>query len=96
MYKCLHEYSHVIRVEVHIFSIEINMNMTSMGPNNITFLDFDSKSIQLDGLVDMVQLDMDFLFSRDIFLKDLEKGVGRKVVDIEVSGLHSSPFNEDT
>ena len=72
------------------------MKMTSMCPDNIFFLDLYNKSIQLEGLVDMVELDMDLLFSRDIFLKDLESGVGRKVVEIEVSDLHSSPFNEDS
>ena len=70
--------------------------MTSMGPDNVVFLDFYNKSIQLKGLIDMVELDVDLLFSRDVFLKDLERGVGRKVVEIEVSDLHFAPSNEDS
>ena len=49
--------------------------MTSIGPDNVVFLDFYNESIQLEGHIDMLELDMDLLFSRNIFLKDLEKGV---------------------
>ena len=70
----------------------LHCRYTSFISNN----NFYNKSIQLKGLIDMVELDMDLLFSRDAFLKDLEKGVGRKVVEIEVSDLHSSPSNEDS
>ena len=75
MYKHLHEYSLVIGLEVHPHSIETNMKMNSRGPDNVVFLDFHNNLIQLKGFVDMVELDINLWFSRDTFLKDLERGL---------------------
>ena len=63
-----------------------------MGPDNVVFLDFYNKSIQLNGLINMVELDVNILFSRDAFLKDLGRAVGRKVVAIEVSDCIPPPL----
>ena len=61
-----------------------------MGPDEVIFLDYCNKSVLVEGNVDMVELDMDLLFSRDTFLSDLEKGEKRRVAEIQVSELHSS------
>ena len=68
--------------------------MTAMGPDEVIFLDFYNRSVRVEGDVDMVELDMDLLFSRDTFLSDLEKVVNRRVAEIHVSELHSSSSDE--
>ena len=48
--------------------------MTSIGPDNVVFLDFYNKSIQLKGLINIVELDAD-LFSLEMLSSRIWKGV---------------------
>ena len=66
-----------------------------MGPDEVIFLDYYNKSVLVEVNVNIVELGIDLLFSREMFLSDLEKGAERKVAEIQVSELHSSPSDED-
>ena len=93
-YKGLHTYSLAIGLEVHPPSIETILKMTPMGPDKVVFLDYYNKSVLVEWRVDMVELDMDLLFSQNTFLNDLEKGAKWRVAEIQVSELHSSSSDE--